>query len=124
MKTTELKAFLERKTKEFNSISFISNDPVCIPHRFSRKQDIEIAGFFASIFAWGQRTTIISKSTELMKLMDDAPYAFIRSHNEKDLKRMLQFRHRTFNVTDLLYFILFLKYHYEQSDTLETAFYQ
>jgi uncharacterized protein (TIGR02757 family) len=122
MKERKLKEFLDRKVDEYNQPSFIEPDPISIPHFFSKKQDIEIAGFFASIFAWGNRTTIINKSRELMKLMDDVPYDFIVHHNEKDLKRLLQFKHRTFNVTDLLYFILFLKHHYQYSKTLETAF--
>jgi uncharacterized protein (TIGR02757 family) len=122
MKEKELKIFLNRKVDEYNRPSFIEPDPISIPHLFSKKQDIEIAGLFASIFAWGNRTIIINKSRELMKLMDDAPYDFIVHHNEKDLKRLLQFKHRTFNVTDLLYFILFLKHHYKYSKTLETAF--
>ena len=120
----KLKDFLEAKLAEYNTPAFIPPDPVCIPHRFTRKQDIEIAAFFASIFAWGNRTTIINKSTELMQLMDDAPHQFITAHSEKELKRLLQFRHRTFNVTDLLYFILFLRHHYRRSATLETAFAQ
>src|SRR5689334_11632265 len=120
----KLKDFLDKKAEEYNQPSFIKQDPVSIPHLFTKKQDIEIAGFFASIFAWGNRTTIINKSRELMGLMENAPYEFIINHNEKDLKRLLQFKHRTFNVTDLLYFILFLKHHYRQSDSLETAFSQ
>lgn len=122
MNEKKLKEFLERKVDEYNQTSFIEKDPVCIPHRFTQRQDIEIAGFFASIFAWGNRTSIINKSKELMKLMDDAPHEFVSRHSEKDLKRLLQFKHRTFNTTDLLYFILFLKQHYLQSGTLETAF--
>lgn len=122
MEEEELKEFLERKVDEFNQPSFIEYDPISIPHLFTKKQDIEIAGFFASIFAWGNRTTIINKSKELMKLMDHAPHDFIIHHSQKDLKRLLQFKHRTFNTTDLLYFILFLKNHYEQSSTLELAF--
>jgi uncharacterized protein (TIGR02757 family) len=119
-----LKQFLEKKVILYNTPDFIESDPICIPHRFSKKQDIEIAGFFASIFAWGNRTTIIRKSTELMNLMDDAPYQFIQDHSDTDLKKLLEFRHRTFNVTDLLYFILFLKHHYALSASLETAFSQ
>jgi len=122
MQRKQLKEFLDRKVDEYNQPSFIASDPVSIPHLFSKKQDIEIAAFFASIFAWGNRTIIINKSRELMKLMDDAPHDFIISHNEKDLKRLLQFKHRTFNVTDLLYFILFLKHHYHRSNSLESAF--
>jgi uncharacterized protein (TIGR02757 family) len=122
MEGKKLKEFLNRKVDEYNQPSFIAPDPISIPHLFSKKQDIEIAGFFASVFAWGNRTTIINKSTELMSLMNNAPHDFITSHSEKDLKRLLQFKHRTFNPTDLLYFILFLKHHYQRSKSLETAF--
>lgn len=122
MEGKKLKEFLDRKVDEYNQPSFIEHDPISIPHLFTKKQDIEIAGFFASIFAWGNRTTIINKSKDLMKLMDNTPHDFIVHHSEKDLERLLQFKHRTFNVTDLLYFILFLKHHYRGSKTLETAF--
>ena len=120
--TKELRAFLNRKVVEYNRPAFIANDPISIPHRFSRKQDIEIAGFFAAIFSWGNRTTIIRKSQELMQLMDLSPYTFILQHEEKDLQRFLDFKHRTFNATDLLYFIAFFKFHYSQYDSLEDAF--
>ena len=118
----ELQDFLEKKVIEYNHPSFIVKDPVSVPHRFRKKQDIEIAGLFASIFAWGNRTTIIQKSNELMNGMDDAPYDFIKNHRSSDLKRFLSFKHRTFNSTDLLYFIRFLKSHYQQSNSLESAF--
>lgn len=122
MLKNELKTFLDKKLVEYNQPSFILPDPVSIPHLFSKKQDIEISGFFAAVFAWGNRTTIINKSRELMKMMDDAPYEFCLHHQEKDLKRFLDFRHRTFNATDLLYFISFFKYHYTHHKSLETAF--
>lgn len=110
--------------KEYNQPSFILLDPISIPHRFTKKQDIEIAAFFASIFAWGNRTIIINKTTELMKLMDDSPHQFILHHSDRELQKMLAFKHRTFNTTDLLYFLLFLKQHYQNHSSLETAFSQ
>ena len=122
MTTDELKRFLDKKVDAYNQPFFITEDPISVPHRFTLKQDIEIAGFFAAIFAWGNRRIIINKSGELMRLMDEAPYDFIRNHQETDLKPFLHFKHRTFNTTDLLYFILFLQHHYAVSDTLETAF--
>ena len=118
----ELQDFLEKKVLEYNHPSFIGKDPVSVPHRFSRKQDIEIAGLFAAVFAWGNRTTIIQKSNELMERMEGAPYDFIRNHQPEDLKRFLSFKHRTFNSTDLLYFIHFLQHHYQQAGSLESAF--
>jgi len=117
-----LKDFLERKVQEFDQPSFIESDPVCIPHLFSLPQDIEIAGFFTAIFAWGNRTTIIAKAKELMVLMDMSPFQFITNHQPADLKKLLTFKHRTFNTTDLLYFIAFLHFHYNTSHTLSTAF--
>ena len=104
----QLKDFLDSKVKQYNTPAFIKDDPVCIPHLFTKKQDIEIAGLFAAIFAWGNRTIIIKKSKELLQRMDNAPYDFILHHTENDLKRLIGFKHRTFNDTDLLYFVHFL----------------
>jgi len=117
-----LKDFLDLKSDQYNRVEFIENDPICIPHLFSLKQDIEIMGFWASILAWGQRKTIINKCKELIQLMDGAPYDFILNHKETDLKRFSGFKHRTFNDTDTLYFIAFFKQHYRNYDTLEAAF--
>src|SRR4249920_1108413 len=106
-----LKKQLEEKVNLYNQPHFIKDDPISIPHLFTKKQDIEIAGFFAAIFAWGGRTTIINKSKELMQLMHMQPHKFVLEHSDKELKSLLQFKHRTFNTTDLLYFIEFLKFH-------------
>lgn len=118
----DIKEFLDRKVDLYNQPSFIKNDPISIPHLFTKKQDIEISGFFASIFAWGNRTTIINKSKELLQLMDMQPHEFCLYHSDNDLKKLLHFRHRTFNTTDLLYFISFFKMHYSKYNSLETAF--
>lgn len=122
MNASELKNFLEHRVERYNTHAFIEADPISVPHRFSLKQDIEISGFFASIFAWGQRATIISKSNELLHLMDNAPYQFILQHQPSDLKGLLQFKHRTFNATDLLFIIHRFKQHYSTHSSLEAAF--
>lgn len=117
-----LAELLNEKAAYYNQPAFIKDDPVSVPHLFSKKQDIEIAGFFAAIFAWGNRTTIIAKSKELMGRMDNAPYSFCLNHDLGGLKRLEGFKHRTFNTTDLLYFIEFFKFHYSRHKSLETAF--
>ncbi len=122
MKPASLKVFFDEKADLYNRPAFIKDDPICVPHDFSKKQDIEIAGFFASIFAWGNRTTIISKSRELMQLMDHRPHEFCLHHSDAELKKLLGFKHRTFNSTDLLYFIAFLQFHYSRYNSLEDAF--
>lgn len=116
------KTFLDKQYLHFNQPSFIPTDPISVPHRFSKKQDIEIAGLFAAIFAWGNRTTIIAKANELMGKMGNQPHAFILHHSENDLRSLLDFKHRTFNATDLLYFIAFLHHHYTHYSSLEDAF--
>jgi len=121
--SNDIQTLLNQKVKEYNQISFIAKDPICIPHLFTKQQDMEIAGFFAAIFAWGNRTTIINKSRELLDRMDNAPHAFCTQHEPKDLKKLLGFVHRTFNDTDLLYVIEFFKYHYSKENSLETAFF-
>lgn len=117
-----LKEFLDQKVELYNQPGFIANDPISIPHRFSKKQDIEISGFFAAILAWGQRKTIINKCLELFQLMDNAPYDFLLNHQESDLKTFLSFKHRTFNDVDTLYFIHFLTWFYRNHGSLEEAF--
>ena len=88
MMPVHLKEFLDKKVREYNRPAFIKDDPIAIPHLFTKKQDIEIAGFFAAVFAWGNRTTIIGKSKELMQRMDNSPYLFIKDHSAKDLHRL------------------------------------
>jgi len=113
---------LDQKVLQYNTPGFIKKDPVSIPHRFVKKQDIEIAGLFAAVLAWGNRTAIINNCNRLMAWMGEAPHDFILQHQHQDLKPMLQFAHRTFNATDLLYFISFLQYHYLKHESLEDAF--
>lgn len=118
----DLKGFLDSKVAEYNRPDFIPNDPICIPHQFSDRQNIEIMGFIASILAWGQRKTIINKCNELIDRMGGNPFDFIVNHREEELRALLGFKHRTFNDTDLLYFVAFFRQHYERYASLEDAF--
>ena len=118
----ELKSYLDSCVNKFNTSDFIENDPISIPHQFSRKQDIEIMGFWVSMLAWGQRKTIINKANELIQLMDGAPYDFILNHEEKDREAFLNFKHRTFQAIDTLYFLEFFQDYYKKNDSLESAF--
>jgi len=118
----DLKAFLDSKVAQYNQADFIENDPIQIPHQFTKLQDIEIMGFWTAVLAWGQRKTIINKCKELVALMDGAPHDFIRNHQEKDREQFLAFKHRTFQATDTLYFLEFFQQYYQQHNSLETAF--
>lgn len=122
MKRAELKSFLDFKVAEYNQPGFIPNDPVCIPHEYSKKQDIEIAGLMAAVFAWGQRKTIINKSREFLNMMGNEPHRFVLECSNQDVKPFQHFKHRTFNGTDALYFLHFFKWFYAKNDSLEEAF--
>lgn len=119
---TDLKLMLDGQVARLNHPDFITKDPISIPHRFTKPQDIEIAGLFAALFSWGNRTTIINKSLELMQRMDHTPHEFILRHGRKDLEKLQGFIHRTFNDTDLLGIVAFLHQHYMQHESLESAF--
>lgn len=118
----DLKSLLDFFANKYNDSSFIVDDPICIPHSYSLKQDIEITAFWTAILAWGQRKTIINKSKELFNMMDNRPYDFILNHKPADLKPFEKFKHRTFQPDDTLYFIEFLKHHYTEHRSLESAF--
>lgn len=113
---------LDAAVRRYNCPDFIAHDPICIPHRFSRLQDREIMGFWTAMLAWGQRRTIIQSAESLIALMDDAPYDFILHHEEKDRARFLNFKHRTFQPTDTLWFLAFFQDYYRKHPSLEEAF--
>lgn len=118
----KLKEWLEEKFFFYNQPSFIANDPISIPHLFTKKEDIEIAGFLSATLAWGQRTTIISKSRELMTRMDNSPSEFILQATEKEINLMADFVHRTFQGTDCTYFVYALQQIYKNHGGLEKVF--
>lgn len=117
-----LREFFDRKVAAFNNAAFIAADPISVPHLFTKKQDIEIAALFAAVFAWGNRTTIIQKSRELMQRMDMSPHEFVLAAEPQKLQALKGFKHRTFKDDDLYYFIEFLHRHYSQYSSLEFAF--
>ncbi len=118
----ELKSFLDEKAARYNHPEFIQTDPITIPHQFSKKEDIEIAAFLTATIAWGNRKMIINNGKKLMNLMDDAPYDFIINHKKSDLDSYSGFVHRTFNSTDLKFFITALQNIYLNYHGLESVF--
>jgi len=117
-----LKNILEENHSKYNCVKFIETDPIQIPHKFSLKEDIEISAFLTSIIAWGLRATIIKNSNQLMQIMDNSPYDFIINSEDSDLKALNNFKHRTFNETDCIYFIHSLKNIYKNHSGLHEVF--
>jgi uncharacterized protein (TIGR02757 family) len=122
LKKSELKSFLDFKAEQYNTPEFIATDPVQIPHQFSKKEDIEIAGFLTATIAWGNRKSILKNANRLMEMLDRSPYDFILNHSESDLENLSGFVHRTFNETDLIYFISALKNIYQNHGGIENVF--
>ncbi len=124
MKQKQLKQFLDEQVLKINTPGFIPADPISIPKLFTNKQDIEIIGFFAAILAWGQRVTILNNCKKLIELFENQPHEFIINSVPKDWQRFEGFVHRTFNSSDLLYFIDFFHQYYNEHESLEELFLQ
>lgn len=118
----DLKDFLDEKAEFYNQPSFIESDPVSIPHQFSRKEDIEISGFLAATIAWGNRKMILRNAARMMEMLDNSPYEFIMGSSQEELRVVDNFVHRTFNSTDLTFFLKALQNIYRNKGGLETIF--
>lgn len=122
MTQKELTDFLNSKVNQYNNRDFIDSDPVQIPHLFSKKEDIEIAGFLAATISWGKRKMIIKNCFKMMTLLGNSPYDFVMNHTDEDLLNLADFKHRTFNGEDFQFFIQSLKNIYTQHGGLENVF--
>lgn len=122
MNPEELKEFLDHKVVQYSTPDFIASDPVSVPHNFSEKEDIEIAGFLTAIISWGNRKSILKNASFMMELLDNSPYDFVMNHASEDLNSLRQFVHRTFNGTDLVYFVTSLQNIYRHKGGLEGLF--
>ncbi|MCB0398423.1 MAG: TIGR02757 family protein [Winogradskyella sp.] len=122
LKRSELKPFLDEKVQLYNNPKFIESDPIQVPHQFSKKEDIEIAGFLTATIAWGNRKSIITNANKMMELLDQSPYEFVMQHQDTDLEALKGFVHRTFNGDDFIQFIKSLQHIYTTHDGLEAVF--
>lgn len=123
LKFEELRDFLNEKADRYNTPDFIENDPIQIPHRFSLKQDIEIAGFLAATISWGNRKSIINSANKMLDIMGNSPYDFVMNYSEKDLEDIQDKSiHRTFNGQDFSYFIRQFNRIYKENESLESLF--
>ncbi len=120
----DIKDFLNEKVLLYNKPDFIESDPIQIPHLFTQKEDIEIAGFLAATIAWGNRKMIINNAHKMIVLMGNSPYDFVMNHKEHHLESLENFVHRTFNGTDFTTFIKALQNIYTNHNGLEAVFYK
>ena len=119
MNQADLKEYLDFKADKYECFDFLEQDPISIPHRFIKKEDIEIAAFLIATIAWGNRQSILKSGNRLMDLFDNEPYHFIMNYQGS---KSIPFVHRTFNSIDLDFFCRSLKNLYENHNGLEGAF--
>ena len=119
---SDLKEFLDQKYYQFNTIDFIAEDPIRIPHQFDRKEDIEISGFLAALIAWGKRSIIIRNAQRLVEMMDMEPFDFVMNASDDDMGPFANFVHRTFNSQDCIALLKSLRNVYQNHDGLEGIF--
>lgn len=106
----------------YNRTDFIPPDPISIPHRFTRKEDIEISGFMTAIISWGQRPVILKNAGRLMELLEEEPHEFLMHSTPKEFRRFMPFVHRTFNGHDCILFLTSLKRIYKHRGGLQEVF--
>ena len=121
-KLLQVKVLLDSKYELYNKFDFIETDPIQVPHRFTKKQDIEISAFLTATIAWGQRKSIIKNAKNLMSLMENEPFDFLVNASDNEIKRFTYFVHRTFQGIDCKFFIESLKNIYVKHKGLETVF--
>ena len=118
----ELGEFLLEKAEQFETRDFIPDDPISIPHLFSNKEDVEIAGFLAATIAWGNRKSILKNANRLMERMDHAPFDFVTNFEKSDEKVFEGFVHRTFQPEDAVCFMRALQRIIREFGSLENVF--
>ncbi|MGC8803102.1 MAG: TIGR02757 family protein, partial [Bacteroidales bacterium] len=117
-----LKEYLEQLWEQYECPAFIEQDPIQVPHRFTRNEDIEIAAFLTATISWGQRANTIRSAIKLMQLLDNAPYDYLLNASANDWKRFKHFTYRTFQSIDCLYFLQTLQAIYLSGSSLENLF--
>lgn len=117
-----LKGLLEHFYKKYHQPSFIANDPIQVAYFYKQKEDVEIASFFTTLLAWGNRKQIIRNAKLLMSLMDNKPYDFMVTIKKKDINRFDSFKHRTINGNDIKELLWALHKIYQDHGGLEHLF--
>jgi uncharacterized protein (TIGR02757 family) len=103
--TPELKTLLENLYEKYNHRQFVPPDPLQFVYRYKKKQDMEIAGFLAAMFAYGAVEQIEKFLTNLLSKMGDSPAEFIKNLSAKDKKLFAPLKYR-FNTSDDIIILL------------------
>ena len=110
----DLKKLLDEAWLRYEKPSFIEKDPISIPHRFTKKEDIEVSAFLTSIISWGNRKAILKSASSLMELLENSPYDFIINAKDVELEKLKDFYYRTLNGEDMFCIVKALKMVYKK----------
>ncbi len=116
--SSEVRDLLDSEAQRINNPSFIGEDPVQFPRRFSKLQDIEITAFLSAIIAWGNRKMICRDAERMLQLMDYEPYKYVMDEGYEDLDPRRNI-HRTFFGEHLSYFLRGLRKIYTDFGSLD-----
>lgn len=113
------KTELDKFVHTYETTDFIKDDPVQFPHRFTDKKDIEIAGFIASLLAYGNRKVFIKKLDSLFEIAQNEPLNFILNFEPEILG---DFNYRFGKTSDFAEIFTVLRRLYEKDGGLEELF--
>lgn len=117
-----MKNKLDNLVKQFETVDFIKDDPIQFPHRFSDKPDVEIAGFLASVLAYGNRKVFIKKLNELFDIMQNAPHDFVLNFKSSKRGMLGDFNYRFYKTDFFECFFDALQKTYKNDGGLEVLF--
>ncbi len=110
---------IDKLVQTYETKEFFYDDPVGIPNRFSDKKDKEIAGFIASLVAYGRREVFLKKLAILFEIAQNEPLNFILNFEPKILG---DFNYRFGKPDDFAQIFNILRDLYEKEGGLEELF--
>ena len=110
---------LDNLADKYENSDFIKDDPIQFLHNYKKKEDIELAGFIASLFAYGNRKMFIQKLNDLFSRTDGDVSGYIRNGDFKNLKGI---EYRFSKDFDIIPVFEILNKLYTQSKGLEELF--
>lgn len=118
MTEKDLKDLLDTEAARINSPSFVGDDPVQFPRRFSDLRDIEITSLLTSGIAWGNRKMICRDCDKMLAMLDNHPYRFMMDEAYEGMPDEVNV-HRTFFIRHLKHYLRGLRSIYSRYGTLQ-----
>ena len=110
---------LDNLVSKYDTEDFIKDDPIQFIHKYPQKEDAELAGFIASLFAYGNRKMFIAKLNNLFERADNKISDYIKAGDFSNLKG---FEYRFSKDNDIIPIFETLNKIYFESKGLEELF--